>query len=366
MKCIISKADIVALISKVQGAIPSKPQMPILANILIRAVDNQLTLIASDLTISIMATMNAKIEEEGSVVLPPKKLFPLLKELTTPEIEIRSTGAQSATIKAGTSQFKVLGVNGENYPEIEDLLEGEQITLPVTLFKEMLMKTSFAAGHDETRPIFSSVLLERSGNTLTFTGTDGKRLAKAFADVSISEAWQGSFIIPHKTVEEMIHLLDPKEETLSLRFTGEKISMQSGSITLISQLMSGQYPDVSRIIPEKTNNAVELHREELMSLLRQIALFTGSESSSARFTFTPGQLHLSAASGEAGEGSVSMPANYQGEPLEIAFNPTYLLEILRHSKDETINLDVKNSYNPGLITDESTATFVLMPMRLDS
>lgn len=365
MKCIISKVDILALISKVQGMIPTKPPMPILTNILLRAQDNQLVLIVSDLTLSVMGTINAKVEEEGSLVLPPKKFFSLLKELTAPEIAISSTSTHAVTIKAGDSKFKILGMSSENFPLIEDLMEGEQIAIKADIFKEMLAKTSFAAGHDENRPVFTSVFVEKNAAILTFTGTDGKRLAKAFTDAATTSSWQGSLILPYKTAQEMIHLIDAKEEMLTFRITEEKISMQSGPITLISQLMLGQYPDVSRIVPPKTDHAVELHREELTSLIRQVSLFSGADNSSIRLTFAEGQLTLSAASGDTGEGVVSMPANYRGTPFDIAFNPTYLLDILRHSKSDTIKMDLQGSYNPGLITDDSTAFFVLMPMRLD-
>ena len=108
-----------------------------------------------------------------------------------------------------------------------------------------------------------------------------------------------------------------------------------------------------------------LHRDELISLLRQVSLFTSEGSHSVRFTFDAGALQLSAVSGEIGEGKVSMPVNYSGPKLEIAFNPQYFLDILRHSKDETVEFDVSDSYNPGLITDSSEAEFVIMPMRLD-
>ncbi len=121
---------------------------------------------------------------------------------------------------------------------------------------------------------------------------------------------------------------------------------------------------MSRIIPAAQQNPISLHREELITLLRQISLFTADSSASVRFSFTPGNLNLSAASGTVGEGDVNMPVNYQGAPVEIAFNPHYFLDILRHSKDEVVLFGVENAHNPGLITDSSNTLFVLMPMRL--
>jgi DNA polymerase III subunit beta len=366
MKVTISKANITSLMNKVRTIVPNKPQIPVLSNVLLEAQDDQLILSATDLTLSIKVYIDAQVEEEGSILLPAKRLFPLISELTSPEIEIKSTGPNTASILSGTSSFKILGGNKEEFPNILELTEGEPITLSTSVFKEMLSKTAFAAGKDETRPIFSSILLERSGVFTTFTGTDGKRLAKTYTDAPAPAEWQGSFILPHKAVEEMIRLLDTKEETLQLRFSTDKVSMQAGPVTLVSQLISGQYPDVSRIIPDKQETPIKLHREELITLLRQVSLFTSSESSSVRFTFADGELILSVMNGEMGEGRVSMPVNYREKALDIAFNPAYLLDILRHSKDETVDLTVKDAYNPGLITDSSSALFVIMPMRLET
>jgi len=119
------------------------------------------------------------------------------------------------------------------------------------------------------------------------------------------------------------------------------------------------------VIPKKASDPIALHREELMSLLRQVSLFTSDQSSAVRFTFTSGELHLTAMSGGIGEGKVSMTVNYGGPKLDIAFNPHYFLDILRHSRDETIQLSLSDAYNPGLITDSTNAHFVIMPMRLE-
>lgn len=366
MKVIVSKANLSSLISKVRAIVPSKPQIPVLSNVLIEAADGQLIISATDLTISVKANIDAQVLEPGTALLPSKRFFPLIGELTSPEVTIETTSENIAHVFAGTSSFKILGGNCADFPSISELTEEAPVTISTTVLKEMLSKTAFAAGKDETRPIFSSILLQRNGLTTTFTGTDGKRLAKASTDTPASEEWQGAFILPHRAVEEIIRLLDTKEEKLSMRFSSDKVSMQAGPVTLVSQLISGQYPDVSRIIPSKASTPIKLHREELITLLRQVSLFTSAESCSVKFTFSDGELVLSVINGEMGEGRVSMPVNYREEPLNIAFNPTYLLDILRHSKDETVDLTVKDAYNPGLITDTSSALFVLMPMRLET
>ncbi len=363
MKVIVSQAELASLTRKIQNIVPSKPSIPTLQNFLIEATAGELILSATDLSLSIRIHMKAEVLEEGSIALPAKKLIPLIAELSSPLVEINTSGT-SATITAGTSKFKIQGLSKDEYPELTDLPEMTKLSFTGALLKELLSKTVFSAGKDETKPILGSVFLEWSDTLTAFTGTDGKRLAKAQAQIKETSSGLQSFILPTKTVDEMIRLLDSKEEEALLSFTEDKISLRVGSLTLISKLLSGQYPNVSQIIPEPKTASISLHREELMTLLRQMALFTTDQGEAIRFTFTEGNLNLSTAHGGIGEGTVNMPVNYQGESLEIAFNPHYFLDILRHSKDETVLLGVEGAYNPGLITDSSKSLFVLMPMRL--
>lgn len=366
MKFIIPRLELVALIGKIQNIVPAKPAIPILANVLVEAVDDQIIISATDLTVSMRAYADAKVQEEGSITLPARRFFQLVRELTAPQVEIHTLSPEIATINAGTSHFKVHGMHKSEFPALPDLSEGTQFSLPSPALKELLSRSAFAAARDDSRQVLNGVLLQNTAHTATFIGTDGKRLAKIHANIDLPSQFEGSFIVPLKAVEEMVRMLDVKEEEpAKITLMADKIALELKSTTLISKLLSGQFPDVSRVIPAQKQQPISLHREELMTLLRQVSLFTSEGSSSVRFSFTTGELHLSATSGEIGEGKVNMPVNYAGEKLEIAFNPVYFLDILRHSKDETVNFNVTDSYNPGLITDSSTAQFVIMPMRLE-
>ncbi len=365
MKFIISRMELVALIGKIQNIVPLKPSLPICANILIEAQDDELVISATDLTVSMRVYAPAKVSEEGAITLPARKFFQLVRELTAPQVELHAISPEVAYLNAGSSHFKIQGVHKNEFPPIPELSYDDSFDLSSTVLKEMLSRTSFAVARDESRHVFTGMLLYRHLNQVTFIGTDGKRLAKLYTQVEHSVAEPSSYILPLKAVEEVIRTLESKEESCKLILMPDKIALETDSVTLISKLLSGEYPDVSPIIPKKSENSLVLHREELMSLLRQVSLFTTDEKNSVKFTFTDGTLHLSAAHGEIGEGTVSMPVNYAGAKIDIAFNPYYFLDILRHSKDETVNFDISDSYNPGLITDSSNANYVLMPMRLE-
>ncbi len=366
MKLTIPRLVLINLIGKIQAIVPTKPALPILSNVLLEAHDDQLVLSATDLTVSMVAYAGAQIEEEGAITLPAKKFFQLVRELTAPQVEIHATTTEVAHINAGTSHFKMSGMHKSEFPALPDMNGGLSMTLDGAMLKEMLVRSSFAAARDDNRQVLNGILLLHQQKLATFIGTDGKRLARLFADVEEAQEQTGSYVVPLKAVEEMIKLLEVKDQKCKITFLTDKIGVETNNITLITKLLTGQYPDVDRVIPKKGSAPIALHREELMSLLRQVSLFTSEQSSAVRFTFTSGELHLTAVSGDIGEGKVSMAVNYGGPKLDIAFNPHFFLDILRHSKDETVQLSLTDSFNPGLITDSTNAFFVLMPMRLEN
>jgi DNA polymerase-3 subunit beta len=365
MKAVVSKSDLVAMIGKLQSIVASKPAIPILANVLIEAVDDQVIVSASDLSVSMRCYMESKVVEEGSISLPAKKLFLLIRELTSPQIKISSSASEIAEITTGTSVFKINGMNKAEFPTLPDLNGSPEIVLPCSVLKEMLYKTAFSAAREDNRYMLNGVQLTIANQKASFIGTDGKRLAKATTAIQCDNTVNGQYVIPLKAVEEMLKILEDTDTPANILLTSDKISMEIGSQILIAKLLSGQFPDVERVIPANVAHNFAIHREELMSLLRQVSLFTSDSSSSVRFSFETGQLHLSATSSDVGEGRVSMPVDYAGPRFEIAFNPYYFLDILRHSKDETFRFGLNDPHNPGLITDSTQAIYVIMPMRLN-
>jgi len=365
MKAVISKLDLVNLIGKIQSIVASKPAIPILSNVLIEAIDDQLIVSATDLTVSMRCHVEAKVIEEGSIALPARRFFQLVRELTAPQVKISAQTNEIAEITTGTSVFKINGMNKAEFPALPDLTGSPEITLSSSGLKEMLSKTVFSAAREDSRYMLNGVQLQIAQQKATFIGTDGKRLAKAFASVAIDPSVQGNYVIPLKAVEEMIKMLADSDEEVSLSLAHDKISLENGSLTLVTKLLSGQFPDVERVIPAKLTHQFAIHREELISLLKQVSLFTSETSSSVRFSFETGQLHLAAMSSDIGEGRVSMPVDFAGPKLDIAFNPYFFIDILRHSKEETVRFGLNDAHNPGLITDSTQSLFVIMPMRLN-
>lgn len=364
MNVVISKQLLTELIGKIQSIVPTKPALPILANVLLEAIDDQLIVSATDLTVSMRLFAEAKVVEEGAIALPARRFFQLARELSSPQVKITTQGTEIAEITSGSSFFKIHGMHKSEFPSLADLSSAPHFTLPSKKLKEVLLRTSFSAAKDDSRFVLNGLLLHIANQQATFTATDGKRLSKVRTEIKIDPSFQGSYIFPLKAVGEMIHLLEEGKEEAFVSLLPDKASVEVGSVTLMTKLLAGQYPDVEKVIPKETKLSFSLHREEMISLLRQVSLFTSEAGGSVRFQFTKGELKILAANADLGEGQVNMPVNYEGDPLEIAFNPFYFLDILRHSQKETVQFSVNDSYNPGLITDQTEALFVIMPMRI--
>lgn len=365
MKIIVAKSDLLILISKIQNLVPVKPAIPILSNILIEAIDDQIIISATDLTTSLKSFASAKVLEPGAVLVPGKKFIQLIRELTSPQITLLSNAQEMVEILSGSSTFKIHGLPKNEFPKLPELTGAKELSLSSEELKETLIKLAFTAARNDNRLELNAILLHIENSEALFLATDGKKLAKISTTLPIDASFKGSYIIPIKAIDEMINILDESEEKAILNLINDRVCLEYGNQLLMTKLITGLYPDICRVIPQSSNTTIALHREELLTLLRQVSLFVSENSVSVRFYFNQNKLYLSAACSDIGEGIVSMTCDYSKEPLAIAFNPFYFMEILRHSQDEIIKLSLIDSYNPGVITDTSKALFVMMPMRLE-
>ncbi len=372
MQVIMSRQELLLLLGNIQGTISPKPPIPILGHILFEAANGnegstgsgQVVISAMSPTASARFACKATVKKEGKVALPARRFFQLLRELRSSQVEIVSKDQQSIEIIAGSSMFKIHGTHYSQFPPLPQCDALDTVPICALHLKELLVRSAFCAAREDSRYSLNGVYVESKSGTLTFTGTDGKRLARTTYKLEGTPLRDTSSNLPVKSVEELLRILDNPEEIVQVGLGEEKASFEITSGILITKLLSGQYPDVQKVIPKSPTHSISLHREELLSLLKQVSLFTSDSNQSVRFIFDQEELTLKAMASSIGEGVVSMPVNFSGEKLEIAFNPAYLIDILRRLTDDCITLAMNDSFNPGLITDSTTSQFVIMPMRL--
>lgn len=372
MHFIIARNELLELLKTVQDIVAPKTPVPILSNFLLEAKDDSIVLTATDLTVGARCRGSAKVIENGSTTLPARRFSQLIRELTSTHCEISTNDKHMTTVLADSSKFRIPGMSGNEFPALPDFADALSISFRQADLKDALYRTQFAVSTEDSRYALTGVFCQVSKNTVIFIGTDGKRMARFSLPLDVPVEQNIECIIPIKAVGEMIKALGKEDDRCTLHITSDKIALTANEVIIVTKLLTGDYPDVDRIIPEQSNNVVQLHREELIMLLRQMVLFTTEDNQSARFTFTSGELGVLNTS-NVGEGKVSMPVNYTGDRFDIAFNPVYFLDILRHSKNETVSLGFTDPFNPGLIVDGDlqhshkelpSQLFVLMPLRL--
>lgn len=370
MKFTISTQELNYLLGKIEKVISPKPTIPILSNFLLEAYNDELILTASDLAVSIKCYTETKILEEGATTLPAKRFAQLIRELTSTDLEVTSNEHDITTITSNASRFKINGMNKSSFPIPPDLLNDHSFVIKQKVLKDLLFQTSFTVSKDDSRYALTGLQMQINDSKVTFLGSDGKRLAKAWAPIEIPSSFKSQVIIPLKAVEEIQkNLLEEGEAKISL--SEDKIAVETNRTCLVAKLLAAEYPDLYRVIPENTSILISLHCEEMITLLRQISIFIPDQNP-VRVTFEEGELKLSANSKEIGEGYVSTPVNYYGPKLEMAFSPNVLKDFLHHCKEETATLGLTDSYNPGIITDgnqegllkQASPLFLIMPMRL--
>lgn len=365
MKVTVSRGEVCSLIGRIQNIVPSRPVIPILSHVLVEVCEGRLTMTTSDATVGTRAFVEAQTEEPGSLALPAKKLFPLIRELSAPQLTLQSISADTLQIHAGSSRFSLKGVESSLFPALPELSQGVQVVIPAETLKEMLLRTSFCAATGcVASPSLEGVCVQLQNGVLSFISSDAQRVAKVHTQVEQSLP-AGSHTIPLKAVSEMIHLLELQTEPVRLTLAPNKARIEGDAHLLVTQLLAGEFPDLLSVFPKK-QNPLPLHREELLSLLRQVRLFTTEASSAAHFLFTPGSLQVAVANQMVGAATVQMSINYSGEKREMALNPHLLLDILQHCTDEVIDFTHVSAHTPALVTDSTTAHFLLMPMRLDA
>lgn len=285
MKFVIATQEFNYLISKCLNVVSQKATIPILSNLLIEASNGILTVTATDLTVSLKCFTETKIIEEGATTLPAKRLAQLIRELTSANLELTTTPNDITEIIADDSRFRLHGMSKAEFPALPELEDTIRFNLKQSELKDVLFRTAFAVSRDDNRFVLTGVFLNIINGQATFVGTDGKRLARTFLPVAIDSSFTGNYIIPLKAIEEAQKNLSDDDSQAKIYLMNDKIAIETSNVTIITKLLSGDYPDINRVIPSITEHTISLHREELMALLRQVSLFTGENNQAARFTF---------------------------------------------------------------------------------
>lgn len=371
MRFICSREQLLGALQIVGAVIPSRGMKPVYESVLVRTRDKDLELLGTDLEIAIRFRIEdrgegdfIRIEEAGAMVVPAARLISILREVKDPEVEFTwSQNVLSVDCDASSSHFKVMGYPEEDFTEIPDFPERATVALPSALFRRMVGHTAFATAKEKMRYALNGVLFVMEGNRLQMVGTDGRRLAYATGEAENPDQASLQAIVPTKGMTQIARILEG-EETLEIAVRENQIAARTSHAVVVSRLVEGTFPDFKEVIPDHCENQVRMRREPLIAAVRKAALLTVKESQSIRCRFADGNLGLTSRAAEVGEAHVDLAIEYGGEPVEIAFNPTYLLDGLSVMEGEAVTFEFRNPSSPAKVTDGTDFTYVVMPIDL--
>src|ERR1700720_2554896 len=307
MKFSVTKEKLLEGLQQVQNVVSTRTTLPILSNVLLQANGNEVHLTTTDLDVGVRGSFEAEVEKDGATTLPARRLFTIVRELPSSEIQFDVDGKNAASIRSGQSFFKILGLPEEEFPPLPKFENAKVVTIRQKDLRDGLRKTAYAISTDETRYVLNGVLFSFKENKLTLVATDGRRLAMVDLELEFPRSHEADIIVPTKAVTELQRLLMDDGEV--------KVSVGNGQIA---------------------------------------------------FDLNKNNIEITANTPEVGEARESLPVTYKGREFSIAFNPEFLMAPLRNLTEDEVFLDLIDEMSPGVLKIQTPFLYVLMPMRISS
>jgi len=359
----ITKDKILAGLQNVQNVVSTRTTLPILSNVLVQAGTKGLDLTTTDLDVAVRCTVEAEVSKAGGTTLPARKLFSILKEVPAADIEIEVDDKNAASIRCGSSFYKIMGLPEEEFPRFPQA-EGKSLKIDQGVLRDMLRKTAYAVSSDETRYVLNGVYMAFKGDKLTVVATDGRRLALVEREMEVPKGTEAELILPTKAVGELQRLLSDKGD-VKLSVGENQIIFYLDGTTLASKLIEGTYPNFRQVIPAEAKERVPLERETLLGALHRASILASEKSQSVKLSFGKNNLTITATTPEVGEAKETLAINYKGKEITIAFNPQYMMDPLRNLDADEVFIELTDELSPGVIKVNEPFLYVIMPMRLN-
>lgn len=368
MKFTISREKLQEGLQAVTAAVPAKTTLPVLANLLVETTDRGIRFSATDLDIAVSTEVSADVETPGAITIPAKKLSEIARELPPSPVKIAASGEQRVTLECGRSKFKLLGLPRDEFPSFPSVRFNDSWRVKSGELQKLISHTAFAVSTEESRPILNGVLWELREERMRMVATNGHRLAKMEMPVEASSAPPGDLIVPPKALEQ-IRRLFPAEEELEIARGDNHLGFRSPFTSVFTRLVEGPYPNYEQVIPKDNDRYAIADKASLTQALKRMSVIASDQTHRIKMSFNTGMLKFSVTTPDLGEASDELPVNYTGDQLDIGFNATYLLEILRFMPTEQVRLTFKAPERAATIEpegwdDPAKYLCLVMPLRL--
>ena len=326
-----------------------------------------LQLITSDLEIQIRTVAELGGDAgEFSTTVGARKLIDILRTMPADQIVTLESSQNKLILKGGKSKFTLQSLPAEDFPLVQEAANfGPQFSVPQKVLKQLLSQVSFAMAVHDIRYYLNGILFVAEGNKLSLVATDGHRLAFASATLE-SEVPKQEVILPRKTVLELQRLLSDADGAIDMQFAGNQAKFSFGGMEFVSKLVEGKFPDYNRVIPRDHRNLVTLGRAPLLAALQRTAILTSEKFKGVRLNFDNATLRIACNNAEQEEAVDELDIDYAGNPIEIGFNVTYLMDVLGNMGQDMVQIALQDNNSSALVTipDNDQFKYVVMPMRI--
>ncbi len=372
MKARLVRDEVMEGLASIQHVVPPKTTLPILSNILLRAEGSRLHLASTDLDISMKTSVPAEVLDEGTTTVPARKFAEIVREFPEDVFQLDES-EDRITLACGKGQYKLTGMDWEEFPKLQEDVDGTPVNIDGENVRRMIGTTAFAVSSDETRPALGGVLWKIEGKDALMVSTDGHRLAK-FKLSGVVEGdggFEGEMIIPPKALSQITRLVGEGKSLQGIVIGEKYIQVTLGDTVLFSRLIEGPYPNYEMVMPKDNDKRVVADRDVLEAAVRRVSILSNTQTHQVKFDLDTNSALLSAVSTDlGGEAREQIEVVYEGEQMTVAYNAAYLLEILRHIPPGEVELTLKTPVSAGLVKPVEQAegedqTFLLMPLRLN-
>ncbi|MBU2520987.1 MAG: DNA polymerase III subunit beta [Proteobacteria bacterium] len=372
MKFTVNKNDIIDVLSKIQGLTGRKSNLAITEAVLIRTSDTGIVLTVTDLETGFEGIYPASIETEGTAAINARKLYEIVRDFPVDEIHINEVENNWIEIGNKNVQYNIVGMNPSDFPDSPNIKDVDFFKIDSKFLKSMIDKSLVIIGAtDDKRAhikgVFFETIINKDEKIVRMISTDGSRLSSVdtFYDADTDLPVDIGILIPKKGLNEVSKFLT-REGIVQIGVKNNNFVIKKDKEIIIIRLLEGDFPEYKDIINKKDAYIINLDKKLFLMTLKRMSILSSENYKGAIFNFSDNKLVITTTNPDIGESKEEISINYKGEPIEVAFNPRYFIEILNAIDDDKININIINEEKPCLIEGEEDKSFlsVVMPMRI--
>lgn len=365
MKVKFNRSALQEALSLVTGIIPARTPKPILQCLRITTEQDAVRICATDLEVGITCLVEqVEVAEQGDIVVPADKLSSIVRESFDEVIAVEAAEAV-VTILGSDSRFTIYSHDPQQYPAVPGFEGDADLAVKLDDLQTGIEQTIFSAARESTRYALNGILWEVSGKKLFLVATDGRRLAKSTVALEKSAKLpEGRIIVPAKTMALLDKISAHDGGTVGVRFVNNQVVLNCESVVISSNLVEGNFPKYEDIIPKDYDKKITLSTSSTLSAVRRAALLANEDSKGIKLSLDKGTMVFTSRAPETGDAQIDMAIDYDFEPVEIGFNPQFLIDVFRVLKAEDFELHLGQSDRPGLIKSGNNFLYIVMPVNL--